>query len=374
MEKIMIFFLLLLLVSSTELNDEEKEKIIFNSFQNFIKLYNVTYSSNDEFQARLAVFKDNYLRLESDMQTNKINYNSGVTRFFDMTGQEFARKYLNLDLNLNDIVAAQKLKGSLIDNIDLDPEVRFNDLALLPNSTSIDSEKSTNINHLPGRALQNTTELPENFDWRTKGVVSPVRNQATCGSCWSFSTITVLEARYALKYGKLQNLSEQHLINCVTTCNGCFGGTVGSALKFLVHYSNGVVSESSLPYATTQFNCNVNYMTAVVEVTDWATAGTQDEERIKKMLFKYGPLSVALNAKYLQYYRGGIIDVSSKNCNPFNLNHAVNLVGWGVEDGKEFWIVRNTWGPYWGENGYFRIARGKGTCGINKYVLTAFVK
>jgi C1A family cysteine protease len=291
-----------------------------------------------------------------------------------MTGQEFSRKYLNLDLNLNDIVAAQKEKGSLIDKQDKDAEVNFSDLTSLSNSTSTESDLITKSEPLPGRNLQTTTEIPESFDWRTKGVVSPVRNQAGCGSCWAFSTIAVLEARYALKYGKLQNLSEQQLINCVTTCNGCNGGTVGSALKFLTYYSNGVVAESSLPYATTQFNCNVNYMTPVVHVTDWATAGTQDEERIKKMLYNYGPLSVAINAKYLQYYRGGIIDVSSTNCNPYNLNHAVNLVGWGVEDGKDFWIVRNTWGPYWGENGYFRIARGKGTCGINKYVLTAFVK
>jgi cathepsin F len=81
-----------------------------------------------------------------------------------------------------------------------------------------------------------------------------------------------------------------------------------------------------------------------------------------------------MNANFLQYYYGGIIDLPDSRCNPFGLNHAVNIVGYGEENEVKFWIVRNSWGSRWGENGYFRIARGKGTCGINRYVITSFVR
>jgi cathepsin F len=91
------------------------------------------------------------------------------------------------------------------------------------------------------------------------------------------------------------------------------------------------------------------------------------------MLVKYGPLAVGIHADNMQNYTGGIIDESASVCPPSKINHAVNLVGYGEQNGKKFWIVKNSWGEDWGENGYFKIARGKGTCGINEYVVTAII-
>jgi len=92
------------------------------------------------------------------------------------------------------------------------------------------------------------------------------------------------------------------------------------------------------------------------------------------MLSSIGPLSIALNAEPLQFYGGGILDLNESQCDPQGLNHAVAVVGYGNEDGKDYWIIRNSWGSKWGEKGYFRIARGKGTCGINKYISTADIE
>jgi len=92
---------------------------------------------------------------------------------------------------------------------------------------------------------------------------------------------------------------------------------------------------------------------------------------MKEFLYTNGPLAIAINADPFQYYIGGIIDEDEWSCDPEGLNHGVVLVGYGSEDGLDYWIIRNSWGDYWGEDGYVRVARGKGTCGVNTYVTTA---
>ena len=100
---------------------------------------------------------------------------------------------------------------------------------------------------------------------------------------------------------------------------------------------------------------------------------SENEEDIKNYLLKTGPLAVALNADPLQYYDSGILDLDTEECDPEGMNHAVTLVGYGSENGNDYWIVKNSWGTSWGEQGYFRIARGKGTCGINTYITSAIL-
>jgi cathepsin F len=366
--KVIIFSLIICFVISdnTEVPDELKDKVIFNHFQNFLKAYNISYTTNEELQARLDVFKDNYIRLDERLKKKKQYHLSGITRFFDLTTQEFSKKYLSLDLPLSDVIKAQKVKGSWMEKQNADPDVKFRNL----NKTSNDSASDDSTHN---RMLQ-TTSLPLNFDWRAYGIVGTVRNQGSCGSCWSFSSVCVLEGRYAMKYGVLENFSEQQLINCDTYDNGCNGGNAGSAFYYLQYFSAGLIRETDMPYAGYQYTCNTSNKTPIAKVSSYLNAGTTDENYIQSMLYAYGPLSASMNANYLQYYRSGIIDMSASTCNPLTLNHAVNIVGWGVENGVNFWIVRNSWGSSWGESGYFRIARGKGTCGINKYIVTAFVK
>jgi len=88
---------------------------------------------------------------------------------------------------------------------------------------------------------------------------------------------------------------------------------------------------------------------------------------------KHGALSIAINASMFNYYSKGIMNYPDSICNPSKLNHAVNIVGFGVSSrGTKYWIVRNTWGPYWGEDGYVRVARGK--CGVNTFVMTGVIE
>ena len=128
--KVIIFSLMICFVISdnTEVPDELKDKVIFNHFQNFLKAYNISYTTNDELQARLEVFKDNYIRLEDRLKTKKQSHLSGITRFFDLTSQEYTKKFLSLDLPLADVVKAQKVKNSWMGNQTADPDVKFRNL------------------------------------------------------------------------------------------------------------------------------------------------------------------------------------------------------------------------------------------------------
>jgi cathepsin F len=144
------------------------------------------------------------------------------------------------------------------------------------------------------------------------------------------------------------------------------------AFKYLE--GSGVMTQDSYPYTGSDGNCNFDQSGVGATVTGYHYAGTEDETQIKQLLFENGPFAIAINATPLQFYFGGIFDPWFQFiCNPKSLNHGVLLVGYGVSGSKPYWIVKNSWGTGWGENGYFRIVSGKGACGLNTYVITAEV-
>ena len=333
----------------------EADPQLFLQFQNFIKAYNKTYNSGTEWMYRLEIFKDNFQQLQTMLNKTQIKSAVGITDFFDLTPQEYKRKYLNLDITLFDLVEAQKPENSLKETLEAQMSLK---------SGSRNCTETENL----------LRAIPVSLDWRTRGAVGPVRNQGSCGCCWAFSTVSNLLSRHFLKYGVLENFSEEMLLDCDTLNSGCNGGLMKNAFIYLKDYTSGAVRASDYPYTAVKNTCAASTMTAVTQVTGYTFAGTLDEDYIAQMLVNYGPLAVAINADNLQYYYGGILDLTASQCNPYGLNHAVNLVGYGEENGIKFWIVRNSWGTRWGEAGYFRIARGKGTCGINRYVITSFVR
>jgi C1A family cysteine protease len=219
------------------------------------------------------------------------------------------------------------------------------------------------------------TSAPASWDWRSQGaVLKQIYDQGQCSCCWTFSSSANIEGVNFIKTGKLTALSNQQLLDCDTVNNnGCNGGSMQNAFDYLKQ-NGGIQAYSDYPYKGTQGSCQFNKGKAMVQIDGWVSAGTTDENKIRDMLYQKGPLSVAVNATPFQYYSGGIADYSRQDCDPNATNHAVTLVGYGTENGKDFWIVRNSWGSNWGENGYFRIARGKGTCGINTYVVSSKVK
>ena len=306
-------------------------------FQKFVTKFDKKYSSMNEYLARYNTFRQNLLQLAKN---GLLNGESGITKFSDMTPQEFARTYLNLNFNSFAYLNANPVKVKV------------------------------------------TNDAPDAFDWRDKGVVSAVKDQGSCGSCWAFSTVANLEGLYALKKGVVKTFSEQYLVDCDTLDEGCNGGLMELAFEWLKDNDGGVMTDADYPYSGRKGNCKQDSSKYVdMKVTGWVKLGTGgpeefspvDEGEMKEYLYQTGPLAIALNATPLQFYFGGIADYPSWLCGTSGINHAVTLVGYGSES-KDYWIVKNSWGKSWGESGYFRMARGKETCGINYYVTTATVE
>ena len=176
-----------------------------------------------------------------------------------------------------------------------------------------------------------------------------------------------------MKYNRILDLSEEQLLDCDAGNDGCEGGIMDEAFRY-IKGAGGLMSEADYRYTQIKDTCKFKKNKALVKVTGWKSAGSKNEETIRKMLVSTGPLSVAVNADNMQNYQGGIIDDSEAICPSANINHAIVLVGYGEDNGQKYWIAKNSWGENWGEKGYLRIARGKGTCGINQFVVSAQIE
>jgi len=330
--------------AAREAATEDMEAKILLEFQQYIKDFDRTYNSLDEMTARYKVFKGNWYAVK-DLQAKyagKPNkHDVGTTKFMDMSPEEFAANYRTLK------VTPEQLKES-------------------EEATKAEAEATAEQTN-GGRRLYT---LPYSWDWRTQGVVGPVKNQGTCGGCWAFSANVNLEALYARKYGVYRSFSEQQMIDCDYTNNGCYGGNQQNAFMY-VRSAGGLQSNGNYPYTNYRKYCAYRSSLATgIRVKSYFNAG-QNEQTIMNYVYTTGPLSVAFNSSQLQYYRGGVITSGYSTCSPYRLDHGVAIVGWGSQNGLNYWIVRNSWGPNWGEGGYFRVARGYGTCGINQYVVSA---
>jgi len=215
----------------------------------------------------------------------------------------------------------------------------------------------------------------DSVDWVAKGAVTPVKNQAHCGSCWAFSTTGGLEGAIFVKHNVLESLSEEELVQCDKVDHGCKGGAMDNGFSF-IKKSGGLALESTYPYTSAtgagltgscvtskespkaQFTSTVNGFTDV----------TQNSEPALKAAVALHPVSVAIEAdkQVFQFYKTGVLKASA-GCGT-KLDHGVLAVGYGVESGTKYWKVKNSWGPTWGDAGYIKLERtdasGSGTCGI----------
>jgi cathepsin H len=219
--------------------------------------------------------------------------------------------------------------------------------------------------------------LPTHVDWREKGVVSGVKNQGKCGSCWTFSTTGAMEAHHAINYKnwRTSEMAEQQLLDCATDFDnhGCNGGLPSHAFEY-IHAAGGLFKEFFYPYRaeSTGDNSKCKFDPSASSKIGGRTVRSfnvteGDEESLMHIVAREGPVSVAFEVvEDFRLYKRGIY--SSEKCKqgPADVNHAVLVVGYGTEPdvGRPYWIVKNSWGTDWGEDGYFRIARGKNMCGI----------
>jgi len=217
-----------------------------------------------------------------------------------------------------------------------------------------------------GKTVVTTVKANAELDWRTKGVVNDIKDQGQCGSCWAFSTTTSMESLWAVKHKTLYDLSESNLVDCVTACSGCSGGLMTSSYNHVVKYQDGLWQlTSDYPYKPRQQKCQYDKARAPPPVcTGYINIKRASEEDLENKVTALGPICVAVDAgQYsFQLYKTGIYD--DKACSSTRLNHAIGCVGYGAEGGKDFWIVRNSWGTRWGESGYMRLIKGVNRCGI----------
>jgi len=288
----------------------------FYLFYQFIATYQKVYDEHT-FNTRLAIFVQNYEFIQQ-MNSQDNTFTLGINKFSDMTLEEFQKTYTG---------------------------------ALTNGTTGCSTWTPPGDGPTP----------PPTLDWREKHIITPVKDQGQCGSCWAFAAAEVLESAYALKTGVLNILSPQELVDCESTSFGCSGGYPDHALEYASEH--GLELEQEYPYTASDGKCTAKDTS--YKVSPCTLVPTHDEKVLQQAV-TIAPVVVLIEAdqRVFQFYQSGIIP--QKSCGA-SIDHAVQLVGYGDENGKQYWLVRNSWGASWGEDGYVKLERGvggSGTCGI----------
>eukprot|EP00249_Psilotum_nudum_P008169 c21087_g1_i1 orf=403-1842(-) len=311
-----------------EPSDLLSEEKTFALYESWLDKFNKQYNSLDEKQKRFEVFIDN-LKFIDEHNKKNLDYWLGLNQFADLSQEEFKSTFLGTKID-----SARRL-----------------------------SRKQENRSF----TYENVKDIPDSIDWREKGAVTPVKDQGSCGSCWAFATVGGVEGINQIVTKELISLSEQELVDCDTVQDqGCNGGLMDYAYSFIIS-NGGIDTEEDYPYTAFDGRCDVNRRNArVVTIDDYEDVPSGDEDSLLKAVANQ-PVSVAIEGggRSFQFYSGGVF---SGSCGT-NLDHGVTVVGYGSEGGHKYWIVKNSWGLSWGEEGYIRMARGStnsdGLCGIN---------
>ena len=305
--------------------DIEDELIHHKEFLSFRERFNKNYASKEELNTRFSVFRNNFINILIHNADVSQNFTLGVNQFTDLTPEEFKEQYV--------------------------------------------SGLKTQLGSYGCKTFSSTaSSAPSSIDWRSRNAVTSVKDQGQCGSCWSFSSTGAIEGAWAISNGQLVDLSEQELVACATGAaygsRGSSGGQMEGAFKFVIQ--NGQCSLSSYPYTAKDGTCKT--CTALAHISSCSDVRPNDQVSLKGAVSQQ-PVAVAISAdsRIFQSYSGGVI--TSTSCYT-SLNHGVLVVGYGTENDIDYWLVKNSWGPNWGLDGYVKIQKSSsnndpGVCGIS---------
>jgi C1A family cysteine protease len=295
-------------------------------FSNFQERFSKSYETIQEMESRFQIFRANLRNIILHNLDHTQNFTMGINQFTDLTPEEFRAQYINGGLR-----------------------------------TEVGSYGCKSFS-------SSASGAPASIDWRQKGAVTSVKDQGQCGSCWTFSSTGAVEGAWAISTGKLVDLAEQELVDCATGISygsrGCSGGQMEGAFKYIIEH--GQCALSSYPYTAKDGSCQK--CSAVAHITSCSDVKPNDQISLKAAVAQQ-PVSVAISAdtKLFQSYSSGVI--TSSSCYT-SLDHGVLIVGYGAENGQDYWLVKNSWSDTWGMGGYVKIARSSstndpGVCGIS---------
>ncbi|OEH73755.1 cathepsin L [Cyclospora cayetanensis] len=299
------------------------------SFSRFMTDHAKSYASLEEKQKRFKIYKANLTHIMLHNQQGH-SYSLAMNKFGDWTAQEF---------------------GRMVKGFKQNPSSMQHSRLGVDHSLSVISPAS----------------LPASVDWRSKGCVTPPKDQGQCGSCWAFSASGAVEGAWCSKTRELVSLSEQMLMDCSGYLgnNSCNGGLMDDAFSYITH--RGLCTEADYPYEAHDDKCRATRCKVRVHIGGFYDVPPKNETAMKAALATHGPVSVAIQADQVdfQFYKKGVFDAPCGT----NLDHGVLLVGYGTDEEthRDFFIMKNSWGTGWGEKGFMRMAQHKGKegqCGL----------
>lgn len=298
-------------------------------FEAWCKEHGKTYSSEREKLHRLQVFQDNFDFVARHNSNENSSYALALNAFADLTPHEFRSSRLGLS------------------------------------RAAVNAGRPRILGPGPGHAGDG--DVPSSVDWLEKGAVTRVKDQGSCGACWSFSATGAIEGINKIVTGSLVSLSEQELVDCDKTYNdGCGGGLMDYAFQFVID-NHGIDTEDDYPYLGQERTCNKQKLRRHVVSIDGYVDVPANNEKMLLQAVANQPVSVGISGgeRAFQLYSKGVF---TGPCST-SLDHAVLIVGYGSQNGVDYWIVKNSWGSRWGMNGYIYMQRNSGNdeglCGIN---------